>query len=200
LVGILTIGILSLQGAISEHRQSITKTLEKAKIKGTVLLVRSPKDINEIDGLIIPGGESTTIARILVQSGLYDTLRQRIQEGKLPIMGTCAGCVLLAKEMVENRENVPLLCAMDMCVKRNAFGRQKESFEKALSFSEFTEEYQAVFIRAPVITKVWGKCHILATLDQKIVAARHDQFLALSFHPELTTDLRVHRYFVKMIL
>lgn len=115
-------------------------------------------------------------------------------------MGTCAGCVLLASEMTDNTQNVKLLSAMDTLVKRNAFGRQRESFEKNIDIKGFTEPYNAVFIRAPVIEKVWGNCEILAAVDKKIVMARQGNLLALSFHPELTDDLRIHKYFLDMIL
>ena len=114
-------------------------------------------------------------------------------------MGTCAGCVLLAKEIVNNENDVKLIQAMDMKVERNAFGRQRESFEKNIKIKGFTESYNAVFIRAPIIREVWGNCKILSKIDEKIIAARQDKFLALSFHPELTNDLRMHRYFLDMI-
>jgi 5'-phosphate synthase pdxT subunit len=115
-------------------------------------------------------------------------------------MGTCAGCVLLAKELFDNNKDVKLLHAMDMQVERNAFGRQKESFEKNININGFSSPYCAVFIRAPLIKKVWGKCEVIAEMDKKIVMARQDKFLALSFHPELTDDLRIHRYFLDMIV
>jgi 5'-phosphate synthase pdxT subunit len=114
-------------------------------------------------------------------------------------MGTCAGCVLLAKELTDAKADVRLLEAMDFQVERNAFGRQKESFEHVISIKEFTRPYHAVFIRAPLITKTWGTCEVLATLGKEIVMARQDNYLALSFHPELTNDLRIHSYFLKMV-
>lgn len=150
--------------------------------------------------MIIPGGESTTISRILFKSGVYDAILQRLQQDTLYIIGTCAGCVLLAKEIVGNKDDVKLLHTMDMQVERNAFGRQKESFEKSIRIKGFSEPYNAIFIRAPTIKKVWGKCEILSEIDKKIIAARQDKFLALSFHPELTNDLRIHEYFLEMIV
>ena len=150
--------------------------------------------------MIVPGGESTTISRILFKSGVYDAILQRLRQDSLYIMGTCAGCVLLAKEIVGNKDDVKLLHAMDMQVERNAFGRQKESFEKSIRIKGFSEPYNAIFIRAPAIKKVWGKCEILAEIDKKIIAARQDKFLALSFHPELTNDFRIHEYFLEMIV
>jgi 5'-phosphate synthase pdxT subunit len=169
------------------------------KQAGKALLVRRPSDIEQCDGLIIPGGESTTISRILINSGLYDVILQRMKRNTLALMGTCAGCVLLAKELTEQREDVWLLHAMDMQVERNAFGRQRESFERLVKITGFSPPFPAVFIRAPLITKVWGSCKVLATVDKEIVMARQDNYLALSFHPELTNDLRVHRYFLQML-
>ncbi len=115
-------------------------------------------------------------------------------------MGTCAGCVLLAKEIVDKNNDISLLNAMDMKVERNAFGRQKESFEKGIKIKGFSKPYNAVFIRAPIIKKVWGKCEIIGETNRKIIAARQDNFLALSFHPELTDDIRIHEYFLNMII
>ena len=173
---------------------------EEMNVCGTVVTVRHKKHISEIDALIIPGGESTTISKILVKSGMYDAIIQRVEDNSLPIMGTCAGCVLLAKKIVGNEGEITSLCVMDIEVERNMFGRQKESFEKNLEIKGFSKPYHAVFIRAPVIKKVWGTCKILAEIDKKIVAARQDKFLAVSFHPELTDDLRLHKYFLEMFI
>ena len=121
-------------------------------------MVRQPRDIDACDALIIPGGESTTISRILVNSGMYDVIRERMNHNDIALMGTCAGCVLLAKELTDTKTDVKLLDAIDMQVERNAFGRQKESFERSLQIKGFTTPYPAVFIRAPIITKIWGTC------------------------------------------
>ncbi len=169
-------------------------------LDGSIVIVRYKEQIDEIDALIIPGGESSTISKVLVKSGIYDVIVQRVKDNTLPIMGTCAGCVLLAKKIVENTGETKPLCAMDIEVQRNAFGRQKESFEKSVEIRGFSKPYHAVFIRAPVIKKVWGKCEILAKIDKKIVAARQDKFLAVSFHPELIDDLRLHQYFLEMFI
>ena len=195
----VSIGVLGIQGAISEHITSMTNVLKETNISGEVFFVKYKKEIDDIDALILPGGESTTISKNLYKSDLHDAIIKRIEENSLPIMGTCAGCVLLAKELVDNNKDVKLLHAMDMQVERNAFGRQKESFEKNIDINGFSSPYTAVFIRAPLIKKVWGKCEVLAAMDKKIVMARQDKFLALSFHPELTDDLRIHRYFLDMI-
>lgn len=199
MVVIVTVGVLSLQGAVSEHLVSMNRVLKEEKQPGQAILVRQPRDIDACDALIIPGGESTTISRILVNSGMHDTIRQRMKQNNIALMGTCAGCVLLAKELTDTNADVRLLEAMDLQVERNAYGRQRESFEQSLQIKDFTTPYHAVFIRAPVITKIWGGCVILATAGKKIVMARQNKYLALSFHPELTDDLRIHRFFLEML-
>ncbi len=173
---------------------------EEMNVRGTTISVRHKEHIDEIDALIIPGGESSTISKILTKSGMYDAIVQRVKDNTLPIMGTCAGCVLLAKKIVENKDDLESLHAMDIEVERNAFGRQKESFEKIIEIKGLSKPYHAVFIRAPVIKKVWGTCEILAEVDKKIVAARQKKFLAFSFHPELTNDIRLHQYFLEMFI
>ena len=191
--------ITGIQGAISEHVTSMKNILEKENIPGKVIVIKNPIQIDEVDALILPGGESTTISKILYQSGLYNTILKRLNENNLPVMGTCAGCVILASELIDNSNKVKLLSAMNMKVKRNAFGRQRESFEHNIKIQGFSEPFNAVFIRAPIIENVWGDCKILAKIDKKIVMAKQDNLLALSFHPELTDDIRIHKYFLNMI-
>lgn len=195
----ISIGVLGIQGAISEHVTMMKNAIEETGMSGNVFIIKNPGEIDDIDALILPGGESTTISRILFKSELHNAISKRVKENNIPIMGTCAGCVILASEMIDNEKDVRLLSAMDMQVKRNAFGRQKESFEKEIKIKGFLNPYNAVFIRAPVIEKVWGRCRILSKIDKKIVMARQDNFLALSFHPELTDDLRIHEYFLDII-
>lgn len=192
------IGVIGIQGAISEHISSMKKAVEVTNTQGNVFLIRDKQEIDKVDGLILPGGESTTISRILYKTGFFEVISNRIKENNLPILGTCAGCVMLSSEISDDSKDVKLLSAMNMQVKRNAFGRQRESFEKNIDIKDFTEPYNAVFIRAPVIEKVWGNCQILAKIDKKIVMARQDKLLALSFHPEITDDLRIHKYFLNM--
>lgn len=199
MVKIKTIGVLSIQGAVSEHIAAMNQALQQEDIQGNTILVRQPADIERIDALILPGGESTTISRILIRTGMHEAIRNRMKHNDLPIMGTCAGCALLAKELTDTLGHVVLLKAMDMEVERNAFGRQKESCERLINIKEFSSPFNAVFIRAPVITKVWGSCEVLSKLEKEIVMARQEHYLALSFHPELTSDLRVHRFFLRML-
>jgi len=195
----ISIGVLGIQGAISEHIVSMEHVLKETNMLGEVVVINHKREINDINALILPGGESTTISRVLHKSDLYTDISKRIEEDNLPVMGTCAGCVILAKEITDNSNDVKLLNAMNMQVERNAFGRQKESFEKTIYIKDFSSPYDAVFIRAPVINKIWGKCKILAKVDKKIVMARQDNILAISFHPELTRDFRIHKYFLDMI-
>jgi len=196
----ISIGVIGIQGAISEHITIMQNTLKTTHTPGRVIIVKSLEDLNKIDALILPGGETTTISKILHRSGLHEAIYKKFKENNLPVMGTCAGCVLLASEIIDdNKDDVKLLNAMDMQVERNAFGRQKESFEKSIIIEGFSYPYTAVFIRAPIIRKIWGKTKVLAKVNKKIVMARQDNLLALSFHPELTNDLRVHKYFLGMV-
>jgi len=195
----ISIGITGIQGAISEHVISMEKTLDKENISGRVIVIKNPRQIDEIDALIIPGGESTTISKILCHSGLFNAISKRLIENNLPVMGTCAGCIILASELIDNSKEVKLLSAMDIKVRRNAFGRQKESFEHNIKIQGFSEPFNAVFIRAPIIENVWGDCKILAKIDKKIIMVKQKNLLALSFHPELTNDIRIHKYFLNMI-
>lgn len=177
----------------------MNRVFQEDQKTGKAILIRQIKEIDSCDALIIPGGESTTISRILVKSGMYDAIRKRMENEDIALMGTCAGCVLLAKELTDPTADVKLLEAIDMQVERNAFGRQKESHERLLHIKGFTDSYHAVFIRAPIITKTWGDCEILAKAGKEIVMARQKNYLALSFHPELTDDLRIHRFFLAML-
>ena len=199
MVNRLRIGVVGFQGAVSEHIYSMRKTLKDEKIPGEVFAVKQIRDLENINALILPGGESTTISKFLHRSELYKEISSIVKKEKIPIMGTCAGCVLLAKKISDPVEEVKTLKFMDMKVKRNAFGRQRESFEKDIYITDFTKPFHAVFIRAPVIEKTWDGCKPIAKLDNKIVMAQQGNILALSFHPELTEDLRIHKYFLKLI-
>lgn len=195
----LTIGVLSIQGAISEHIQACSSALQKTHLSAVVKPVRNIPDINIIDALIIPGGESTTVAQVSSQTGLLAAIKNRIQRDDLPILGTCAGCILLAKQLTTQNDSIHTLEAMNMQVERNAFGRQKESFEHPVLFADWTKPFPAVFIRAPRITKVWGGCTAVSMFKGNIIAAQQNRMIALSFHPELTTDPRIYNYFFRYI-
>lgn len=187
------IGILGMQGAIAEH-QEILIQIPHTKTR----IVKTAKDLDCIDGLILPGGESTAIGKLLDYFSLKEILRQKIISG-LPVFGTCAGLILLAKN-IENQTNTHL-ATMDITVKRNGYGSQLDSFSTNLLIPTIDKNMPIplVFIRAPYITKTDKDVQILATLDNKIIAARQKNMLVSSFHPELTCDLRFHQYFLSMI-
>lgn len=187
------IGILGMQGAIAEH-QEILLQIPHTKTR----IVKTAKDLDCIDGLILPGGESTAIGKLLDYFSLKEILQQKIISG-LPVFGTCAGLILLAKN-IENQTNTHL-AAMDITVKRNGYGSQLDSFSTNLLIPTIDKNMPIplVFIRAPYITKTDKDVQILATLDNKIIAARQKNMLVSSFHPELTCDLRFHQYFLSMI-
>ncbi|KXB08985.1 glutamine amidotransferase [candidate division MSBL1 archaeon SCGC-AAA382M17] len=197
----MKIGVLGLQGAITEHVKACNAAINEAGIEGETFWLKGKSQLSEIDGLIIPGGESTTIGRLITKAGMFDRLRDMGKNG-FPILGTCAGLILLAKEGEKEikRTGQPLLKLMDMKVTRNAFGGQRESFEADLDITALgNEPFKGVFIRAPAIKKVWGEANPLARYDDKIVAAEQGNLLAFAFHPELTSDTRVHRYFLKKV-
>lgn len=187
------IGILGMQGAIAEH-QEILLQIPHTKTR----IVKTAKDLDCIDGLILPGGESTAIGKLLDYFSLKEILRQKIISG-LPVFGTCAGLILLAKN-IENQTNTHL-ATMDITVKRNGYGSQLDSFSTNLLIPTIDKNMPIplVFIRAPYITKTDKDVQILATLDNKIIAARQKNMLVTAFHPELTCDLRFHQYFLSMI-
>lgn len=190
------IGVLALQGDFAEHIAS----LRACGVEGIdAIEVRTVEQLASVDGLIIPGGESTTIARLLIAFDLMDPLRERIRAG-LPAWGTCAGAIMLANE-VTNLDRPPI-AAMDITVERNAFGRQVDSFEADLDIAGMEgPPLRAVFIRAPVITRAGPGVEVLSRLeDGRIVAARQGRLLATSFHPELTADHRLHALFARMVL
>jgi len=193
------IGVIGIQGAIAEHINSFEKAINELNFNAEVFSVRNKDQIKSLDALVIPGGESTTISRFIQKLGLEEEILRRIKKKDLPIMGTCAGCVILANSIKDETHDVKLLKAMDMTVKRNAFGRQKESFEQKIDIKGLNTPYNAVFIRAPTIEDILKDCKALAKIDNKIVMARQDNLLALSFHPELTDDLRIHKYFLDII-
>jgi len=192
------VGVVAVQGAVTEHLEAFERALKDSGKKGRAFPVRSLKDLEGVQALAIPGGESTTISKLLIKFGLFDGIIRRANAG-MPVLGTCAGLVLLAKEGDEEveRTHTRLLGLMDMAVDRNAFGRQKESFEAEitveLSGQEWKKPFPAVFIRAPAITNVRGRCRALASVGDIVVLAEQDNLMAAAFHPELTHDSRLHR-------
>ena len=186
----MVIAILALQGAFIEHE----KVLKKLNVD--YFEIRKKEDLNKpMDGLIIPGGESTTIGKLLFDLDLFDILKNKIING-LPVFGTCAGMILLAKK-IDNQEQT-YFSTMDIKVIRNAYGRQLGSFYTLGQFADM-KDVKMTFIRAPYVKEVFNDTKILATIDNHIVAVRQNNQLAISFHPELTDEVRVHQYFINMI-
>ena len=185
------IGVLSLQGAYREHEQALRNT------GAQTIKVRRRQQLRGIDALVIPGGESTTIGKLMVGYHMLGAIRA-LGEGGMPVLGTCAGLVMLASDTVDGEQ--PLLRMMDIRVRRNAFGRQVNSFETDLDIPALGKEpFHGVFIRAPWIEDAGADVEILASHDGHPVAARQGRLLVTAFHPELTDDLRLHRLFLEMV-
>jgi len=198
----LLIGVLGLQGDIEENIKATTNALKKMNLKGKVLSVRYPEEIMKIDGLIIPGGESTVMGLLIaIKNGLLDAITKILQEG-LPVMGTCAGMIVLAKKsydkVVGNKRQL-LLGVLDIEVERNSFGRQYDSFESKLNISGIGNDYKGIFIRAPTVISVGPQVQILSKFDEKIVAVKQENIIGTSFHPELSGDYRMHRLFIQLV-
>jgi len=183
------IGVLALQGDFKEH----IEMLRKCNVE--TIEARLKEDLENIDGLIIPGGESTTIGNLMQKNGLDKEIIKKHRHG-MAIYGTCAGAILLAKEIVESKQ--PRLGLLDISIKRNDYGRQIDSFEAGLEI-ENIGKFNGIFIRAPIISKINNRIETLSTLNNKPVLIQHKNILASTFHPELTNDKRVHEYFIKMV-
>lgn len=196
----MKVAVIAFQGDVSEHIRITEKAMKELGMEGEVISARRKEQLEGADAVILPGGESTTISKRLVSSGIYEEIRLMAEEEKA-VMGTCAGCILMAKEGDEDVEKTgtELLGLMDMRVDRNAFGRQRESFETKLDI-EGIGDFHAVFIRAPAITDSWGKCKIISKFEGLGVAAVQGKMMALSFHPELTDDAKIHMEFLKMAM
>ena len=187
----MLVGVLALQGDFAEHLAML------ARIGVDAREVRKVGDLEGVDALIIPGGESTTIGKLMARYGLDEAIRARVKQG-MPIYGTCAGLILLA-QAIEGSDQ-PRLGLMDIAVIRNAFGRQIESFEADIPFAPTPEQpVRGVFIRAPIVARVGAGVQTLSVFDGKIVAVQQGNLLATAFHPELTDDTRVHRYFLSLV-
>ncbi|SII89525.1 Glutamine amidotransferase subunit PdxT [Mycobacteroides abscessus subsp. bolletii] len=186
------VGVLALQGDVREHVAALKDSGAEA------LGVRRPEELGKVDGLVIPGGESTTMSNLLRVFELLDPLTERLGAG-LPVYGSCAGMILLASEILDTRPDAVALGAIDMTVRRNAFGRQVDSFEDDLDFTGLDGAMHAVFIRAPWVERVGDDVEVLASAQGHPVAVRQGSALATAFHPEVTGDRRVHQLFVDMV-
>ncbi len=189
----MRVGVLALQGAFREH------ILDLEAQGASVVAVRLPGQMDGLAGLVIPGGESTAIAKLMKTYGFYEAIRARHAEG-MAVWGTCAGAILMATEIADARPDQEPLGLMDATVRRNAYGRQVDSFEVELDFAHFDRPFPGVFIRAPLIERVSAGAEVLARHGGQIVAVRHGDLLATTFHPELTGDPRVHRYFLDHVV
>ena len=186
----MVIGVLAMQGAYEEHI-NILQDLDVSPVE-----IRNKNDLQNIDGIIIPGGESTTMGKLIRTLDIYNDLKEKIESG-MPVWGTCAGMILLAKSICN--DDTVHLGTMDIEVKRNAYGRQLGSFNTKSNVKGIGEDIEMVFIRAPYIENVDDNVEVLSVVDNNIVAAKENNMLVTSFHPELTSDYRVHKYFLKMV-
>lgn len=200
----LKIGILGIQGDIEENINSTKESLNNLNLKGTVSSVRNSEAIKNLDGLILPGGESTVIGNLISLNGqIFQTMKNRISDG-MPVMGTCAGLIMLSKRVYDKfigQTKQQLLDVLDIVVERNAFGRQHNSFESNLKIPILgPAAFKGVFIRSPIITSVQDNVDVICSFDDKIVAVIQDNIIATSFHPELSSDSRMHELFIKKVV
>jgi 5'-phosphate synthase pdxT subunit len=197
---VLRIGVIAIQGNVSEHVEALQRAISERGEDAEIITIKHKGLVPTCDALVLPGGESTTLGKLLIREGIADEIKAMHKDG-LPIMGTCAGLILLAREGDDQvrKTHQHLLGLMDTQVNRNAFGRQRESFETELDLAFLEAPYCAVFIRAPAITCAGKDVKVLGTIDNMIVAAEQGNLLALAFHPELTLDSRVHQYFLDKV-
>ena len=198
----IKVGVLSLQGDVAENIASTKTALSELDKTGTVIEIKTPEQISELDGLIIPGGESTMIGQLSLINGSLKKIKEKIEAG-MPVLGICAGLILLskkAKDRVVGDTDQPLLDLLDVQVERNSFGRQRDSFEAEISMDSLNiPKFNGVFIRAPSISEVGENAEVISKFNEKIVAVKQGNMLATAFHPELTQDVSLHKYFVNMI-
>ena len=190
------VGVIGLQGDVSEHIDASRKALENLGASGEVIWLRKPEQLEGISAIIIPGGESTTISRLMVKNGLLEPVKKLGEEG-LPIMGTCAGLIMLSKDVIGATSEQKFLELLDVKVNRNAYGRQVDSFEAPVKLAFSDEPFTGVFIRAPRIVRLLSEgVKPIAWLGDRVVGVEQDNLIGLEFHPELTDDTKVHEYFL----
>jgi len=197
----LNFGVLSIQGDVLENILSVKAAIDALDIDGTVISVRTPDEISKVDGLVIPGGESTTIGQLSMVNGSLTVLKDKIEQG-MPVLGICAGMIMLSKtvqDKVVGKIDQPLLDILDIKLERNSFGRQRESFESDISLNSIgIPSFNGVFIRAPSISDVGSDVEVLSKFNEKIIAVKKNNIIGVAFHPELTSDISVHKYFVNL--
>ena len=198
----VTIGILSIQGDVKENHLAVQSALDELKIDGKIIDVKTPDDISSLDGIVIPGGESTTIGQLSHVNGSLKVLKEKIENG-MPVLGICAGMIMLSKtanDRVVGKIDQPLLDILDIKLERNSFGRQHESFEADISMNSINiPRFNGVFIRAPSVSEVGSGVEVLSKFNEKIVAVKKENIIGTSFHPELTSDSSLHKYFLTLI-
>ena len=198
----LNIGVLAVQGDVAENIMATKMAMEELGIEGIVNEIKNPEQISDLDGLIIPGGESTVIGTLSLVNGSLKKIKEKIASG-MPVFGICAGLILLskkAKDRVVGEMDQPLLDLLDVKIERNAFGRQRDSFESEISMEKIgVPKFPGVFIRAPSIIETGRNVEIISKFNEKIVAVKQGKILGTSFHPELTDDLSLHKYFVNLV-
>jgi len=198
----INIGILAVQGDVAENILATKMAIEDLGMEGIVTEVKTPEQISDLDGLVIPGGESTVIGTLSLVNGSLKKIKEKIASG-MPVFGICAGMILLskkAKDRVVGEMDQPLLDFLDVKIERNAFGRQKDSFESEISMDKIgISKFPGVFIRAPSIIETGKDVEVLSKFNEKIIAVKQGNILGTSFHPELTGDISLHKYFVSMI-
>ncbi len=198
----LNIGVLSVQGDVAENVTATKDALKELDEDGNVSAVKTTEQISKLDGLIIPGGESTMIGQLSLLNGSLKLIKEKIESG-MPVFGICAGMILLSKEVKDRVMGItdqPLLDLLGVEVERNSFGRQRDSFEANVSMASIDiPNFNGVFIRAPSITETENEVEILSKFNEKIVAVKQGNILATAFHPELTSDISLHKFFVNMI-
>ncbi|AGF97800.1 Pyridoxine biosynthesis glutamine amidotransferase, glutaminase subunit [Methanosarcina mazei Tuc01] len=197
---LMKIGVIAIQGAVSEHVDALRRALKERGVEAEVVEIKHKGIVPECSGIVIPGGESTTLCRLLAREGIAEEIKEAAAKG-VPILGTCAGLIVIAKEGDRQVEKTgqELLGIMDTRVNRNAFGRQRDSFEAELELSILDSPFTGVFIRAPGIVSCGPGVKVLSRLEGMIIAAEQGNLLALAFHPELTDDLRIHQYFLDKV-
>jgi len=192
---VMKFGVLSLQGDVEEHIEAMRKASERKGVRGEVIRIKHSGELQDCDALIIPGGESTTLSRLMIREGIFEEVRDFAKEGR-PIMGVCAGLVLLAKRCENPQKKQKLLELMDITVRRNAFGRQKDSFEAELEIDG--RPYHCVFIRAPAVVEVGESVKVRGRFQEYAIAVQENNIVGFSFHPELTDDTRFHEELIDM--
>ena len=198
----LTIGVLSIQGDVQENISSAKYAIDELEIDGKIIDVKTPEEVSLLDGLIIPGGESTTIGQLSLINGSLKILKEKIETG-MPVLGICAGMIMLsntANDRIIGKTDQPLLNILDIKLERNSFGRQKESFEAGISLDSIDiPKFNGVFIRAPSVSDVGPDVEILSKFNDRIVAVKKGNVIGTAFHPELTDDISLHKYFINLV-